>query len=218
MSAVSSERRGQSASNASKALSRGKFLVGPALILFAARWSLRAGTLRKTYRAAGGDDAAFHPRDPMGGRLQQAATEPDSFLRGAAQRIQHSGVHAGSAENVSGEPPAGQVGGRFPLLGSQISGGDPVAATGSSSPRESFRNPIRGASTRRARLEGIGLVPRSVDFLTGVTRAREQRILREEEALGVRVGGKVEANRGRGPGLKRISRNRAVLAAGRAKK
>src|SRR6266403_304872 len=35
----------------------------------------------KTYRAAGGDDAAFHYRFPIGGLLQQAATERDYFLR-----------------------------------------------------------------------------------------------------------------------------------------
>jgi cytidine deaminase len=35
----------------------------------------------KTYRAAGGDDAAFHYRYPIGGLLQQAATERDYFLR-----------------------------------------------------------------------------------------------------------------------------------------
>jgi cytidine deaminase len=33
------------------------------------------------YRAAGGDDAAFHYRYPIGGLLQQAATERDYFLR-----------------------------------------------------------------------------------------------------------------------------------------
>ena len=35
----------------------------------------------RTYRAAGGDDAAFHYRYPIGGLLQQAATERDYFLR-----------------------------------------------------------------------------------------------------------------------------------------
>jgi cytidine deaminase len=35
----------------------------------------------KIYRAAGGDDAAFHYRFPIGGLLQQAATERDYFLR-----------------------------------------------------------------------------------------------------------------------------------------
>jgi cytidine deaminase len=35
----------------------------------------------KTYRAAGADDAAFHYRYPIGGLLQQAATERDYFLR-----------------------------------------------------------------------------------------------------------------------------------------
>ena len=35
----------------------------------------------KTYRAAGADDAAFHYRYPIGGVLQQAATERDYFLR-----------------------------------------------------------------------------------------------------------------------------------------
>ncbi len=35
----------------------------------------------KVHRAAGGDDAAFHYRFPIGGLLQQAATERDYFLR-----------------------------------------------------------------------------------------------------------------------------------------
>lgn len=35
----------------------------------------------KIYRSAGGDDAAFHYRYPIGGLLQQAATERDYFLR-----------------------------------------------------------------------------------------------------------------------------------------
>ncbi|MGB2633664.1 MAG: hypothetical protein WAM58_06980 [Candidatus Acidiferrum sp.] len=35
----------------------------------------------KLYRAAGADDAAFHYRYPIGGVLQQAATERDYFLR-----------------------------------------------------------------------------------------------------------------------------------------
>jgi cytidine deaminase len=35
----------------------------------------------KTYRAAGADDAAFHYRYPIGGLLQQAATERDYFMR-----------------------------------------------------------------------------------------------------------------------------------------
>jgi cytidine deaminase len=35
----------------------------------------------KTYRAAGADDAAFHYRYPIGGVLQQAATERDYFMR-----------------------------------------------------------------------------------------------------------------------------------------
>jgi cytidine deaminase len=35
----------------------------------------------KTYRAAGADDAAFHYRYPIGGVLQQAATERDYFIR-----------------------------------------------------------------------------------------------------------------------------------------
>ncbi|MGB2665279.1 MAG: hypothetical protein WAK48_14835 [Candidatus Acidiferrum sp.] len=35
----------------------------------------------KLYRAAGADDAAFHYRYPVGGVLQQAATERDYFLR-----------------------------------------------------------------------------------------------------------------------------------------
>src|SRR6267378_6254416 len=40
----------------------------------------------KTYRAAGGDDAAFHYRFPIGGLLQQAATERDYFLRAIVDR------------------------------------------------------------------------------------------------------------------------------------
>jgi cytidine deaminase len=35
----------------------------------------------KTYRAAGADDAAFHYRYPVGGLLQQAATESDYLMR-----------------------------------------------------------------------------------------------------------------------------------------
>jgi cytidine deaminase len=35
----------------------------------------------KTYRAAGADDAAFHYRYPIGGLLQQAATESDYLMR-----------------------------------------------------------------------------------------------------------------------------------------
>ena len=35
----------------------------------------------KIYRAAGADDAAFHYRYPIGGLLQQAATERDYFIR-----------------------------------------------------------------------------------------------------------------------------------------
>jgi cytidine deaminase len=35
----------------------------------------------KTYRASGADDAAFHYRYPIGGLLQQAATERDYFIR-----------------------------------------------------------------------------------------------------------------------------------------
>jgi cytidine deaminase len=35
----------------------------------------------KTYRASGGDDAAFHYRYPVGGLIQQAATDRDYFLR-----------------------------------------------------------------------------------------------------------------------------------------
>jgi cytidine deaminase len=38
----------------------------------------------KIYRAAGGDDAAFHYRYPIGGLLQQAATERDYFLQAIA--------------------------------------------------------------------------------------------------------------------------------------
>jgi hypothetical protein len=35
----------------------------------------------RTYRAAGADDAAFHYRYPIGGLLQQAATERDYLIR-----------------------------------------------------------------------------------------------------------------------------------------
>ena len=35
----------------------------------------------RIYRAAGADDAAFHYRFPVGGVLQQAATERDYFVR-----------------------------------------------------------------------------------------------------------------------------------------
>jgi hypothetical protein len=38
-------------------------------------------TSGKTYRAAAADDAAFHYRYPIGGILQQAATERDYFIR-----------------------------------------------------------------------------------------------------------------------------------------
>lgn len=35
----------------------------------------------RIYRAAGADDTAFHFRYPVGGVLQQAATERDYFVR-----------------------------------------------------------------------------------------------------------------------------------------
>jgi hypothetical protein len=38
----------------------------------------------RVYRAAGADDAAFHYRYPLGGVLQQAATERDYFVRAVA--------------------------------------------------------------------------------------------------------------------------------------
>ncbi len=38
----------------------------------------------RIYRAAGADDAAFHYRFPVGGALQQAATERDYFVRAVA--------------------------------------------------------------------------------------------------------------------------------------
>jgi len=71
----------------------------------------------KTYRAAGGDDAAFHYRYPIGGLLQQAATERDYFLRAmvvsgeAGQwpvinyRDRQYGYEASSFNQAVGKPP-----------------------------------------------------------------------------------------------------------------
>jgi cytidine deaminase len=52
-------------------LTDGASHLGAAALSFAGR----------TYRAAGADDAAFHYRFPIGGALQQAATERDYFIR-----------------------------------------------------------------------------------------------------------------------------------------
>jgi cytidine deaminase len=72
---------------------------------------------RKTYRAAGGDDAAFHYRYPIGGLLQQAATERDYFLRAIVvsgeggqwpvinYRDRQYGYEASSFNHAAGKPP-----------------------------------------------------------------------------------------------------------------
>ena len=71
----------------------------------------------KTYRAAGRDDAAFHYRYPIGGLLQQAATERDYFLPAivvsgeAGQwpiinyRDRQYGFEASSFNQAVGKPP-----------------------------------------------------------------------------------------------------------------
>lgn len=71
----------------------------------------------KTYRAAGGDDAAFHYRYPIGGLLQQAATERDYFLRAIVvsgeqgqwpvinYRDRQYGYEASSFNHQTGKPP-----------------------------------------------------------------------------------------------------------------
>ena len=71
----------------------------------------------RTYRAAGADDAAFHYRYPVGGALQQAATERDYFIRavlvtgsdGAWPRVSYRdrqyGFEASSFGASRGEPP-----------------------------------------------------------------------------------------------------------------
>ena len=71
----------------------------------------------KTYRAAGGDDAAFHYRFPIGGLLQQAATERDYFLRAIVvvgekgrwpvvnYRDRQYGFESSSFNHEAGKPP-----------------------------------------------------------------------------------------------------------------
>jgi hypothetical protein len=71
----------------------------------------------KTYRAAGADDAAFHYRYPIGGLLQQAATERDYLMRAivvAGQpgkwpvlnyRDRQYGYEASSFNRQGGKPP-----------------------------------------------------------------------------------------------------------------
>ncbi len=71
----------------------------------------------KIYRAAGADDAAFHYRYPIGGVLQQAATERDYFLRAILvvgekghwpiinYRDRQYGYESSSFNRESGKPP-----------------------------------------------------------------------------------------------------------------
>jgi hypothetical protein len=71
----------------------------------------------KIYRAAGGDDAAFHYRFPIGGLLQQAATERDYFLRAivvagekgqwpvVSYRDRQYGYESSSFNHEAGKPP-----------------------------------------------------------------------------------------------------------------
>ena len=71
----------------------------------------------KIYRAAGGDDAAFHYRFPIGGLLQQAATERDYFLRAIVvvgekgqwpvinYRDRQYGFESSSFNHEAGKPP-----------------------------------------------------------------------------------------------------------------
>jgi cytidine deaminase len=71
----------------------------------------------KTYRAAGGDDAAFHYRFSIGGLLQQAATERDYFLRAIVvvgekgqwpvinYRDRQYGFESSSFNHEAGKPP-----------------------------------------------------------------------------------------------------------------
>lgn len=71
----------------------------------------------KIYRAAGGDDAAFHYRFPIGGLLQQAATERDYFLRaivvvgekgqwpGVTYRDRQYGFESSSFNHEAGKAP-----------------------------------------------------------------------------------------------------------------
>lgn len=71
----------------------------------------------RIYRAAGADDAAFHYRYPIGGVLQQAATERDYFLRAILvvgekghwpvvnYRDRQYGFESSSFNRQSGKPP-----------------------------------------------------------------------------------------------------------------
>jgi cytidine deaminase len=75
----------------------------------------------KTYRAAGADDAAFHYRFPIGGALQQAATECDYFIRAIVvvgakgqwplinYRDRQYGYEASSFNRSAGKPPIALV-------------------------------------------------------------------------------------------------------------
>jgi hypothetical protein len=71
----------------------------------------------KMYRAAGSDDAAFHYRFPIGGLLQQAATERDYLFRAIVvvgekgqwpvvnYRDRQYGFESSSFNHASGKPP-----------------------------------------------------------------------------------------------------------------
>jgi hypothetical protein len=71
----------------------------------------------KTYRAAGADDAAFHYRFPIGGMLQQAATDRDYFMRAivvagqpgewpaVSYRDRQYGYEVSSFNHATGKPP-----------------------------------------------------------------------------------------------------------------
>jgi hypothetical protein len=71
----------------------------------------------KTYRAAGADDAAFHYRYPIGGLLQQAATERDYLMRAivvagesgqwpaVSYRDRQYGYEVSTFNHAEGKPP-----------------------------------------------------------------------------------------------------------------
>lgn len=71
----------------------------------------------KTYRAAGADDAAFHYRYPIGGLLQQAATESDYLMRAivvagepgqwptVSYRDRQYGYEVSTFNHAEGQPP-----------------------------------------------------------------------------------------------------------------
>jgi hypothetical protein len=71
----------------------------------------------KTYRAAGADDAAFHYRYPIGGLLQQAATESDYLMRAivvagepgqwpaVSYRDRQYGYEVSTFNHAEGKPP-----------------------------------------------------------------------------------------------------------------